>query len=337
MKKKKILIPGILLLLVLLPIFISSGYIIQSLIMVLMYAYWASAWNIIGGYGGQLSIGHATYAGVGAYTTAILFSEYSLSPWIGMIVGGLIAGLLSMMISFPCFKLKGSYFTLSTVALAHVIRIIVLQEDKILGFQTNGAMGVKVPWYGNSFMNLQFMDKRGYYYIILAFLVAITLVSLKIKNSKMGYYLAAINTNQNAAASLGVNIQAYKLKAMFISAFATALGGAFYAMLILFIDPERLLGYNLSVEIMIFAIVGGRGTLFGPIIGAMIMVPISEFSRSYLGTSLSGVSNIIYGIVLMLVVYFLPGGFTALFAKIKNSKSRRNEKILSKDEVQVNG
>jgi hypothetical protein len=151
---------------------------------------------------------------------------------------------------------------------------------------------------------------------------------------KMGYYLAAINTNQNAAASLGVNVQRFKLKAMFISAFLTAIGGGFYASLIQFIDPERLLGYTLSVEIMTLAVVGGRGTLIGPILGAFIMVPISEFLRSYLGTSLSGISNIMYGLILMAIVFFMPGGLTPLFKKIgdKLFKSKKN----SKEEVSQN-
>ncbi len=333
LKKNTWIILGIALVLILIPIFISSGYIIQSLIMVLLYAYWASAWNIIGGYGGQLSIGHATYAGVGAYVTAIMFMEYNISPWFGMIIGGFLAGLLALIIGYPCFKLKGSYFTLSTVALANVIRIIVLQEDTLFGFQTNGAMGIKVPWYGGSFMDFQFMDKRAYYYIILVMLALITIISKKIKNSKMGYYLASINTNQEAASSLGVNVSSYKLRAMFISAFLTALGGAFYAMLIQFIDPERLLGYTLSVEIMTLAIVGGRGTLIGPLLGAFIMVPISEFSRSYLGTSLSGISNIIYGLVLMLVVFFLPGGFASLIGELEKGTKNKN---ISKKEVSNN-
>lgn len=333
-KKKLIALIGFIILLFLVPVFISSGYIIQSLIMVLLYAYWASSWNIIGGYGGQLSIGHATYVGVGAYVTAIMFTEYSVSPWLGMIFGGLIAALLSLIIGFPCFKLKGSYFTLSTVALANVIKIIFLQEDKILGHKTNGAMGVKIPWYGGAFMDIQFMDKRAYYLIILVLLIIVTLVSWKIKNSKTGYYLAAINTNQNAASSLGVNVQRFKLKAMFISAFLTAIGGGFYASLIQFIDPERLLGYTLSVEIMTLAVVGGRGTLFGPIVGAFIMVPISEFLRSYLGTSLSGISNIMYGLILMSIVFFMPGGLATMFKKIgdKLFKSKKH----SKEEVSQN-
>lgn len=325
--KKIILLVAAVVGAVILPLLITSGYLIQSLIMVLLYAYWASCWNIIGGYGGQLSIGHSTYAGIGAYVTVILLINYNISPWMGMFAGALVSGILSIIIGFPCFRLQGSYFTLSTVALAHVIRIIFLQEDKILGFQTNGAMGVKVPWIGESLKYMQFIDKRGYYFIILVFLIMITFISWKIKNSRMGYYLSAINTNQKAAASLGVDVQKYKLMAMFISAFTTALGGAFYAMLILFIDPERMLGYDLSVQIMVFAIVGGRGTLFGPILGAMVMVPISELSRTYLGTSLAGVSIIIYGVVLMLIVYFLPGGLVSIKDKLRFGKKRDNGKL----------
>ena len=332
MKPKK-LIPGLALLLIALalPVVLTSGYLIQTFIMVLLYAYWASSWNIIGGYGGQFSLGHAVYIGVGAYTSTVLFMYNNISPWIGMLVGGLIAGILSLIIGYPTFRLKGSYFTLSTVALLYVIRIIFTSEDTILGYNTMGAMGLKVPWMGN-FMDMQFMDKTPYYYIILGMLLIVVFISYKINKSKTGYYLAAINTNQDAANSLGVNVTYYKMKAQFISAFLTAVGGTFYAQLILFVDPSRLLGYDLSVEIVILAIIGGRGTLWGPVIGAILLVPINELLRSYLGAQLAGISIVIYGVIMMLIVYFMPEGLGKFFFRFTDwvfgeRKSRLNKGV----------
>lgn len=306
--------------------FIQSGYILQSLIMVLLYAYWASCWNIVSGFAGSISMGHATYIGVGAYVTTILLRTYNISPWIGMLIGGLVAGIISLIIGYPCFKLRGSYFTLSTVALLHVLRLIVTSNETILGFQINGARGLDVPWEGERPMMMHFLDKHWYLYIITALLLIILAISYKITQSKTGYYLSALNTNQEAAASLGVNVTKYKLKAMFISAFFTALGGAFYSQLIIFVDPQRVFGYDLSAEIMFFSVIGGMGTVLGPVLGAILMVPINELSRANLGASLSGLSMFIYGLVFMLVVFFMPDGLYKQIIKIVNKIKESRKK-----------
>lgn len=335
MKKIKILPIIILAFAVILPVFVSSSYIIQSLVMILLYAYWASSWNIIGGYAGHLSLGHATYAGIGAYTSTVLFSTFGVSPWIGMLVGGLLGGLLSIIIGYPCFKLKGSYFTLATIALLYVVQIVFMSEDKIFGFTTNGAMGMSIPLKGESFVAMQFMDKRYYYYIALAMLVIVMIVSNIVKSSKMGYYLAAITTNQDAASSLGVNVPVTKLKAQFISAFFTAIGGTFYAQLIMFIDPTRILGYDLSLQMAMFVIIGGRATVWGPVIGALMLVPINELTRSYLGAGQAGLSVVVYGIILMAAIYFMPFGIEGHLKKLAIFiRSKLPGKISQKEGIQ---
>lgn len=306
-KNKKIAAVVGVLVVLMLPVLISSRYILQSIIMVALYAYWACCWNIVSGFGGSLSLGHAVYIGIGAYVTTILF-KMGLTPWLGMLIGGLLAGLLSLVIGYPCFRLKGSYFTLSTIALLHIVRLLVTSNDYVFGFQVNGAQGLQVPWKGGGFWDMQFIDKRWYLYIILGFLALILFISHWISQSKMGYYLAAINTNQEAANSLGVNVMAVKLKSIFISAFFTAIGGAFYAQLILFLDPQRILGYELSSEIMFFAVIGGVGTVWGPMIGAILLVPVNEITRIFFGTRLTGLAPLLYGVVFMLVVYFMPEG-----------------------------
>lgn len=289
------------------PVFQSQQFIINSLCLILLYAFWASSWNILGGYTGQMSLGHACFVGLGAYTTAVLFTHFDCSPWIGLLVSGLVAGIASLIIGIPCFRLKGSYFTLSTVALCHVFRIIFNTNNTIFGLKTGAAQGMKLNWLGG-FSAMQFLDKRGFYYVILGILILVLLVSYWIKRSRMGYYLAAIRTNQEAAASLGVNVMGMKLTAMFISAFFTAMGGGFYAMFLQYIDPTSVFSYDLSVKIMVLAVVGGNGTLWGPVIGASLLVPIQQILNSRLGASLAGIANVIYGIVLMLVIFYMPKG-----------------------------
>lgn len=324
MKKNSKWIIGIvgIALLVMIPQLISSGYTQQSIIMILLYAYWATCWNIVSGFAGSISMGHATYIGIGAYVTTILLRGYEMSPWIGMLVAGLVAGIVSLMIGYPCFKLRGSYFTLSTVALLHVLRLIITSNETLFGFQINGARGLDIPWHGERPWMMHFMDKRWYLYIIMALLVLALFVSHRITRSRMGYYLAAVNTNQEAAASLGVNVTSYKLRVMFISAFLTALGGAFYSQLIIFVDPQRVFGYDLSAEIMFFSVIGGMGTVWGPAIGAILMVPINEFTRVNF-SDLSGLSMFLYGLIFMAVVYFMPTGVYGKIREVAGKVKRR--------------
>ena len=291
----------VLILAILLPSAFKTEYIAQVAIMALLYASFASAWNIIAGYCGQTALGNGVYIGIGAYITAILFRDYMLSPWIGMLVGGLVSGLISVIISYPVFRLKGTYFAISTTALLHVIRMVVQQERYIFGIDFGGTVGVKIKWFGG-LVAMQFVEKRAYYYIALGLLVVILLISSHIKNSKTGYYFMAINSNQNSAASLGVNVRGYKLLAQFLCTFFMGVGGGVYAMLNMFVDPTRVLGYNLSLEVIIFTIVGGRGTLWGPVLGALVLYPINEAIRANFATKLPGISTMIYGVILMLVV-----------------------------------
>jgi branched-chain amino acid transport system permease protein len=318
-KKENILVIAALIILLAIPVINSEPYFLQLFIMVMLFAYWASSWNIISGFSGQMSLGHSAFAGIGAYVSTILFINFNLSPWLGMIVGALIAGVFGLVIGYPCFRLRGTYFTLATIAFLNVVRIFVLANQEILGFEIRGAQGLSVPWKGNSFTNMQFLSKVPYYYLILALLVTVVLVSYFIKKSKMGYYLAAIKTNQEAASSLGVNVTHYKLAAQFISVFFTAIGGSFYAQFILFIDPQRLLGYDLSLEMAIFSIIGGQGTVLGPVLGAFILVPISELTRAHISGNLAALPVIIYGLCLMAIIYYLPDGILKYINKLLKS------------------
>lgn len=330
--KENILIIIALLVLMAIPLLNSEPYFLQTFIMIMLFAYWASSWNIISGFSGQMSLGHAAFAGIGAYVSTILFINYGLTPWVGMIIGAVIAGVFGLIIGYPCFKLRGTYFTLATIAFLNVIRIIVLANQKIFGFEIRGAQGLSVPWKGNNFLNVQFLSKVPYYYLILALLVTVVSVSYMIKKSKMGYYLSAIKTNQEAASSLGVNVTYYKMAAQFVSVFFTAIGGSFYAQFILFIDPQRLLGYDLSLEMAILAIIGGQGTVLGPVMGAFILVPISELTRAHISGNLAALPVIIYGLCLMAIIYYLPDGIFKYINKlIKNAFAAK--KVMKTDKV----
>jgi branched-chain amino acid transport system permease protein len=311
-----VLLAGFLLAIALVPQFDNDPYFLQIFIMIMLFAYWGTSWNIISGFAGQMSLGHAAFAGIGAYTSTVLFITYHLSPWLGMLVGGVVAGGFGLLIGYPCFKLRGTYFTLATIAFLNVIRILMLANHSVLGFETRGAQGLSVPWRGDSLVNMQFLSKTPYFYVILGLLLVVILVSYVIKESKMGYYLAAIKTNQEAANSLGVNVTRCKLWAQFISVFFTAIGGSFYAQFILFIDPQRLLGFDLSLEMAIIALIGGQGSVLGPVIGAFILVPISELARAHISGEWAALPIILYGFSLMAIIYYLPEGIHKYVARL---------------------
>jgi branched-chain amino acid transport system permease protein len=307
-KKRVFISAAFFLAVAIIPAIDDDPYFLQIFIMIMLYAYWGSAWNIISGFGGQMSLGHSAFAGIGAYVSTILFINYNLSPWLGMFVGGIIAGGLGLLIGYPCFKLRGTYFTLATIALLNVIRILVLANQTVLGFDIRGAQGLSVPWRGDSAVRMEFLSKTPYFYLILGLLLMVLLVSFAIKESRLGYYLAAIKTNQEAANSLGVDVTRCKLTAQFVSVFFTAIGGTFYAQFILFIDPQRLLGFDLSLEIAIIALIGGQGTVLGPVIGACILVPVAEMTRAHISGDLAALPIILYGLSLMAIIYYLPEG-----------------------------
>ncbi len=290
------------------PLFIRDEYFLHVLIMVLYFAYLTASWNILCGYVGQLSLGHSAFSGIGGYVSVLLFINLGLTPWVGMFLGGLFAAVAGIIIGFPCLRLRGPYFALTTIAFAEILRIWVENTDIFLGIELKGAMGLLVPLKGNAPAVFQFTNKEPYYYIILGMLaVALGITSL-IERSRLGFYLKAIRGDQEAAEALGINSTRYMLTAMSISAFLTGLGGCFYAQFFRYINPERNMGIDLSIEIALMGIVGGQGTVFGPLLGALLLTPAGEISRAYLGGKLMGLHLAIYGLVLILTILFLPKG-----------------------------
>jgi len=300
-----------------LPLF-GGDQFLHIMIMVFLYAYLGSCWNIIGGYGGQFSIGHGVFFGVGAYTSSLLFARLGISPWIGMLVGGFLAALVGLVFGFVTFRfgLKGHFFALATIAFCKVVEIIALNWEFI-----GGAVGIVIPPRRPSFFIFQFNQKAYFYYIMYGFMLLSILVVFLINNSKIGLYLAAIREDEDAAKALGVNLLKYKVYAITISAFFTALGGTFYAQYLTYIDPTFTLSVGISIEIIVRPILGGVGTIMGPILGAFILDPLAEISRNFLG-GYSGVHLASYGALLIICCLFLPNGIIndiPLFARIFRS------------------
>jgi len=305
----------LLLVLFSIPLIIKNPVFLQLMILVFWYAYLTLSWNIVGGFAGQLSLGHAAFTGIGAYTSTVLFIQFGLSPWLGMLAGGTFAAIIAITIGYPCFRLRGAYFALSTIAFAEALKVLVENTREVFGIPIKGAQGLLVPLKGQSLINFQFLSKAHYYYVILIMMLVALFITYKITKSKLGYYLSAIRNDVDAARSLGINVSRCRLKAAILSAFLTAIGGTFYAQMLLFIDPAGIMGLYLSMEIVFIAIIGGRGTLMGPILGAFFMVPIAEFTRFYFGGQKVGVHFIIYGIALIAIMLFSPRGINDLIVR----------------------
>lgn len=283
---------------------VLSGYALTIFILVFFYAYLAQAWNIVGGYAGQLSAGHAAFVGIGGYTAVLLF-ERGVTPWIGMFVGGALAAVLGAVIGYLGFRfgLRGFYFVLLTVAFAEICRILASNIEAV-----GGAIGLYVTFTGDP-AQFQFRDQRVYYYIALVLMLLATGVAALVERRRLGIYLTAIREDEGACEALGVDTFRCKMVAMVLSSFLTGVAGTFYAFQTFSLQPAAVFGIPLSVEIIIRAIIGGAGTLLGPILGSFILTPLAELSRQYFGQSgLHGAHLVVYGVLLVAVVLFLPQG-----------------------------
>lgn len=301
-----------------------GGYLIEIMIIALWFGYLGSCWNIIGGYAGQLSLGHGTFVGIGAYSSTVLFTHLGLTPWIGMFAGAVIATVVGLFTGFLCFRfrVRGAYFLLITMAMAEIVRLCFEHVDFLgatVGLFLPTLRGPAAP------LQYQFQTKWPFYLTILGMTVAIVWISRLLERSKTGFYLRAIRGDEDAARSLGVSAIKYKLVAMGISCFFIALGGTFYAQYRMYIRPDLLMGIHFSVEIVLAPIVGGMGTLFGPIVGAFLMVPLGELARwladllkhNFQMRGLIGLHLITYGMALIIVVRFMPYGALGLIQKLK--------------------
>jgi branched-chain amino acid transport system permease protein len=291
---------------------LSSPFAIDVYIRVLLFAFIGVAWNLMGGYAKQLSLGHAAYFGLGAYTSTILQIRFDISPWLGMLAGGVVAMLASLPIGALCFRLRGPYFAIATIATAQVLMLLFL---KFRDFAW-GAEGTTIPNLGDAPLMMQFDGKAPYYYIALALLAIGLLITYAIERSWMGYYLVAVGEDEDAAEAIGVNALRMKRNIYLISAFLTALAGTFYVQYIYFIDPNVAFSFNISVEAALVSIVGGIGTLWGPVVGTVLLEPTSALLQSWLGSGRGGLQLTIYSLILIAVILYRPAGLIGVLTAV---------------------
>ena len=305
MKRSHLLLAVVALLFsLLLPLVVRSDYILQVLFRIYLFAALGLAWNLVGGYAGQLSLGHAAYFGAGAYGLA-LFTRAGLPVWLALLLLVGLALVFALLIGGVSFRLRGPYFALSTIAFAEVLHATAKNLPRVTG----GDVGVQVPALFSSNVH------RSFYFCAVLLTAAAAAATSRISRSRFGYSLMAIREDQDTALSVGVNAARVKLNALLASAALTALGGALYGSLYLFIVPDQVLSIDLSNEIAIVAMLGGAGTLAGPIVGSLVLETASELFKNVFQEA----HLLIYGILLILVVLFLPegivGGVTSLFRR----------------------
>lgn len=303
------------------PLVTSSGVALNFVMMALYATLIAQAWNILGGFGGQFSFGHALFFGTGAYIQAIAQLQGGVNPWIALplaVTGAAAVGLFVGALSFR-YGLKGSYFALVTLAFAEVFRILAVSVSF-----TGGGVGLMVP-LRESAANMQFASRGGYLWLVLAFVVAALLVTWWLRNGRFGAYLQAVRDNEDAARAVGVNPFRIKLAAIGLSAAFMGAAGAFYVQVFQYIDPSIAYGSVTSVEALVAAIVGGMGTLWGPVLGAVVLHVLADLTRNLFG-ELPGINMVIYGVVLVLIVIFLPRGIAGIGQSVRQLWSAQGKK-----------
>ena len=301
---------------VIFPLF-SGRYLLSVGISVLIMALLGQSWNIMSGYAGQFSFGHAAFFGVGAYTSSILYVDYGISPWIGMIAGMCFAAMVGALIGILSvrYKLRGDFFALVTLAFAEILRVL-FNNLKLL----KGAEGVLIP-YREQWIEFQFSEDQTFYFVLLVMVAIATIFIAVMSRRKLGICLVAIKENQGAARSLGVPVLKYKLIAISVSAAFAAMAGTFYAQYYGFIDPGVVFAAAISVEAIVPCIIGGAGTLGGPLLGALIIIPLQEISNTvFEGTN--GLNMIIYGALIVIFVVFCRDGiYGTIIRRMKGVRS----------------
>jgi len=291
-----------------LPLVLRQPFEQHLLIMILMYAFLGQAWNIIGGYTGQWCLSQAAFFGIGAYVSTLLLLRAGISPWIGMLAGAGLTTAVALLIAYPCFRLRGHFFAMATITFGEIVRLVTLGVPL-----SGGSQGLVIPIDRiPSFVYFMWHDKRSYYYIILAFALGAHLLVRQIERSRIGLYLRAIKQDEEGAQSRGIPTTRYKMLSMGISACLTAMAGTFYAQYNLYIDPHFVMPTLLSVKIMLIPILGGVATVWGPAIGAAILIPLSEYTRVFFAGGGRGLDLVIYGLLIVTLSLYRPGGILSL-------------------------
>jgi len=285
-------------------------------VLALFYAFIGQSWNIAGGFAGQLSFGHVVFFGAGAYASTILQVRFGVNPWIGLPVSAVAGGLVGWLIGYLSFRagLRGSYFALITLAFAEMLRIIANSVEI-----TGGGLGLLIP-AKPSVANFQFSERVGFYFLILVLVTVSIAIAIWLKHSRFGAQLAAIRENEDAARALGINVFSEKLKILILSGALGGMGGCFFSQYFLYIDPIIVFGVDKSVEMLLVSMIGGAGTVYGPLIGAVLLAAISDTARVV--TNIQGLSLVIYGGLLILIIAFLPNGLIDLIQRLTKRRPK---------------
>jgi branched-chain amino acid transport system permease protein len=298
----------------LMPVVYSAPYQHNIAVLICLTALMATGWNLLGGFTGQISLGHALFFGIGAYTVAVGELRIGLNPWLGMLLGAAIAVAVSMIVGLPAFRLRGHYFSIATIAVGEIAVLIFLNWQFV-----GAAEGLSIPIKDDSLLELQFSGQQKWeYYYLAAGLLLLTLIATQlILKSRTGYYLAAIREDQEAAASVGVPVALYKQHAFSFSAATVAIAGAFFAQYVLFVDPDSVLELAISIQITIAAVLGGVKSIWGPVIGATVLLSLTETARLYLGGTGEALNLVAYGLLVMVIAAFEPNGLIGLAQRFR--------------------
>jgi branched-chain amino acid transport system permease protein len=285
------------------PYVTANPFYQHLLIMVLFWTLLGAAWNLLGGFAGQVSFGHATFLGVGAYTAMLLYLKLGWSPWLGLVFGGLAGALVALPIGLICFRLRGPYFSLATLAVAEIVRLVALNWETL----TAGPMGLLITtlpalnWFGRP---VNWESKLPFYYVALVLALLAMGITWFVSRSRLGAYLLAIREDMDSAEAAGIDTTRTKVIALAISAFIAGLAGGFYGLYFRYIDPDAVFSISMSVEMVFIAVVGGIATTAGPIVGAVFLVTIAELFRERFQVG----HLIFYGLLMMIVIRYMPEG-----------------------------
>ncbi|HMK34885.1 MAG TPA: branched-chain amino acid ABC transporter permease [Desulfomonilaceae bacterium] len=298
------------------PWVITDPFYVHLMIMVLMWTLLGASWNVLGGFAGQVSFGHSAFLGVGAYATMILYLNLGLSPWYGIVIGGLAAAAIALPIGLVCFRLRGPYFALSTLAVAEIIRLVALNWESL----TNGPVGLLIttlPPVTFAGVPVDWESKTPFYYIIAVLAVGSLGSVAMLAHSRLGAYLLAVRDDIDTAEAIGINTAQVRVSALALSAFLAGVGGGFYAMYLRYVDPDAVFSIALSVEMVFIAVVGGLTTVIGPLIGAVFLVTLGETFRSHFLTG----HLIFYGLFMMVAIRYMPEGIWGRLRLIFRNRS----------------
>jgi branched-chain amino acid transport system permease protein len=304
--------------LALVPLLSTRPYVLHMGVVLFLAVIQGQAWNVVGGYAGQHSLGHAAYFGLGAYATVMLLELHGVPPWWGVWAGVAAAVALSAVIGSITFRLRGPYFVLASIAVAEIIRLAALYFKSV----THGAEGLLVsgvPPLRLLGVEIDFLGKRPFYLIALAVAAITVAVNWGVERSKLGAYFQAIREDQDAAASLGIHLALYKNLALAISAAFAGFAGGFYGVYVQFIDPNTVFGIDVSIEFVLICIIGGIGRIYGPLVGALVLVPLSEALRAHLANA----HLLVYGVLVVVVMLFAPEGVLGLLRDAAARLGRR--------------